>query len=218
MQPAPDQESSDAAQQHQREHAVDRRRQMIDHADRGRLIQQAEAERGHVAEPEGEPGEEADVGDAHRADAVSGINAVADHGRDQRYRADAMRDRIAGEARQRRDPVRHVLAAHGVQREPVIQRDAAIGRGDQHQRECDGREVGGTNDVEDLVVIDIPERVSQSEYRGGADHNADQGAAEAFDTAASAQLLLQGRNTQSAGPICLGWASRSADRFVARPK
>jgi hypothetical protein len=58
----------------------------------------------------------------------------------------------------------------------------------------------------------------QSEYRCGADHNADHGAADAFDAGASAKFFRQGGNIQDAGPIRLFGASRSADRFVARLK
>ena len=57
--------------------------------------------------------------------------------------------------------------------------------------------------VEDLVVIDIPERVRQPEYRRRADHDADDRAAQAFDAAASAKFFLQGENIQGAGPISM---------------
>jgi hypothetical protein len=43
----------------------------------------------------------------------------------------------------------------------------------------------------------------QSEYRCGADHNADHGAADAFDAGASANFFRQGGNIQDAGPIRL---------------
>ncbi len=99
---------------------------MIEHVDRHRFVEQAEAERRDIAEPESESGQKADIGHAHGADAAAGIDPVANDRRYQRNRSDPVRDRIAGKARKCRNTVGNVFASHGMQRKPVIQRDAAV--------------------------------------------------------------------------------------------
>ncbi|HEY4985736.1 MAG TPA: hypothetical protein VII39_03880 [Bradyrhizobium sp.] len=131
MAPAPDQESHDPRKQRERQQPVDPRRQMIDHADGHRLVEQTDPERGHIAEPECESGQKADIRDAHGADAVSRIDPVTNDRRYQRNSSNPMRDWVAGETRKCRDAVGNVLAPHRVQRQPIIECDTAVRR--RHQ-------------------------------------------------------------------------------------
>jgi hypothetical protein len=101
------------------------------------------------------------------------IDTITDHRRDQRNGADAVRDRIAGEACESCDPVRQFGATNRAQRQQVIERQADVGSDDQRRGYPDQRHIGVPNDFEYLVDIDALERMRQREDRSGRDGNAD---------------------------------------------
>jgi hypothetical protein len=88
-----------------------------------------------------------------------------------------------------------------MKREPVVERDAAIGGGHQHQGQCDHTEVSLANDGENLMIVDILERMGQREYRARSNGNAYDGAANAFQPGAAAKLVFQEFQAQGADPI-----------------
>ena len=81
----------------------------------------AAAEHEQIAEPEGEAGEEADLCDVDRGQAVIGIDPEADRAAGKDGGADIVPDRVAGEARQRGDAIGDVGLADGSQREEIIE-------------------------------------------------------------------------------------------------
>ena len=98
------------------------------------MVGEAEAQHGDVAEPEGETGDEADLGDLDGVEAPGRIDAVAHRAAGEHAGADIVADRIGGEAGQRRDAVGHVLAADRAQREQVVERQREIAQGDEQRR------------------------------------------------------------------------------------
>ena len=80
----------------------------------------ADAEHEQVAEPERQPGDEADLCDVDRGQPIVRIDAEADRAAGKHRRADVVADRVAREARQRRDAIRDVLLADRAQREEII--------------------------------------------------------------------------------------------------
>ena len=95
-----------------------------------------------VAEPECQAGQKADLGDVDGAEAVIRIDPEADRAAGEYGGADIVADRVAGEARQRRDAIGHVLLADGSQREEIIKCQRAE-RADHAQR-CQ-RDMGRRN-------------------------------------------------------------------------
>jgi hypothetical protein len=90
-------------------------------------------------------------------------------------------DRVAGEARQRRDPVGHGLLADGPQREEIIERQSAE-RADHAQRgehDMDARYFRQRN--QDHAGVDAPEGADQRRDRKGDDEEA-RGNSEPFPT------------------------------------
>src|SRR5690242_3324680 len=72
-----------------------------------------------------------------------------------------MRNRVAGEARKRGDPVRNVGSPDRAERQQVIKRDAAVGGGHQRRGQRNETEVCMPDDLQYLVMIDVPEHVRQ---------------------------------------------------------
>ena len=138
------------------------RRQQIHRAGGPGVPGHAEAEHEQVAEPEGQAGEKADLGDVDGVQAVVRIDPEPDRAAGKYGGADIVADRVAGEARHRRDAVGHMVLADGSQREEIIEGQRAE-RADHAQR--------GERDV---VRRDIRQR--RQDYAGvDALEGADQG-------------------------------------------
>jgi hypothetical protein len=99
-----------------------------------RKIDHAGSEHGEIAKPERQPGKETDLRNVDDAQSELRINAVANGAAGKGSRADIMPDRIAREARQRRDPVRHVVCLDGAQCKQVVAGERAIGASDEEHR------------------------------------------------------------------------------------
>ena len=93
----------------------------------------ADAEHEQIAEPEGQAGQKADLGDVDRGQAVIRIDPEADRAAGKDGGADIVADGVAGEARHRRDAVGHVVLADGSQREEIVKGQRAE-RADHAQR------------------------------------------------------------------------------------
>ena len=124
----PDQIGDDSPDNAERDQPVDRRRQLI-HRGGGRgLPGHADAEHKGVAEPEGQAGKKADLGDVDGAEAIIRIDPETDRAAGEDGCADIVADRIAGEARQRRDTIGHMLLAERAYRKEIIERQGAEAR------------------------------------------------------------------------------------------
>jgi hypothetical protein len=138
--------------------------------------QQADAERRQITEPESEPRQKADIRHVESAQPIVRIDAVTNDGRNQRNRADAVRDRIAGEACKRGDPIGNVGSSDGAQRQQVIKCHAEIRGGYQHRRQRNEADIRVPDDFCDFVGVDVPQRVRQCVDRSRSDGDADENA------------------------------------------
>ena len=131
-----------AGEHDQREHgqdAVDPGRQLIDGARRVRRVDDAEAEHGGVAEPEGQAGNEADLGDLDRVEPERRIDAIAHRAAGEDAGADIVADRIAGEAGERGGRIGNVVAPDRAQREQIVKGQREIAGGDEQRGQHDVR-------------------------------------------------------------------------------
>ncbi len=144
-----------------RDQPVDRRRQLVHRGRRPRVPGHADAEHEDIAEPEGQPGEEADFCDVDGAEAVLRIDPETDRAAGEHGGADIVADRVAGEARQCSDAIGHVLLADGPQREEIIegQRAERADHAECCERDLSMRNLRQRN--QDHAGIDTPQ---------GADH------------------------------------------------
>ncbi len=76
--PAPGKEADNPEKQRGRQPSIDLRRQEVDHTDGIGRIKQAEPESRQIAQPEGEPGQKADIRHIERAKAVVRIDSITD--------------------------------------------------------------------------------------------------------------------------------------------
>ncbi len=107
----------------------------VDRGGRLRMPDHADAEHEGVAEPEGEAGDEADLGDVDRREAPVRIDAEADGAAGEDRGADVVADGVAREARQCGDAIGHLRLADGAQREQVVERQRKE-RAQHAQRGC----------------------------------------------------------------------------------
>ena len=134
-------------------------RQAIDLGGRFRMIADAKAQHRRIAEPEREAGDEADLGDVDRVQAPRRIHAIAHGAAGERAGADIVSDRIAGEAGERGDAVRHVVAADRVQREQIVEGQREVAGGDEQHRQHDRLRGLGLQRRDQLVEIELAQHV-----------------------------------------------------------
>ena len=159
---------------------------MIDGSRGLRRLEHADPEQGGVAEPEGEPGNKADLGDFDDAQAPGGVDAVAHGAAGEDARANIVSDRIAGEARERRDAIRHVGAADGAQREQIVEGERHIAGGDEEARNGEGPPVGRLERVEQRLDVEVAQDVIEHNHRHYND-----GEAQREANAAEADVSLE---------------------------
>ena len=132
----------------------------------------ADAEHEQVAEPECQAGEKADLGDVDGVEAVIRIDPETDRAAGEHGGADVVADRIAGEARQRRDAIGHVFLADGPQRKEIIKRQRAkcADHAQRGERDMVRRDFGQRH--QDHAGIDALEGADQGRDRKGDDEKA----------------------------------------------
>src|SRR6476659_4134730 len=101
--------------------AVEPGRQLVDRHGGLRMIGDAEAKHGGVAEPKGETSDKADLRHLDRIAPISRIDAVTHGATGENRSSDVVTNRIAREAGERRNTIRNLVAAIGPQSEPVIE-------------------------------------------------------------------------------------------------
>src|SRR5262245_62678812 len=135
----------------------------------------AEAEYRGIAEPEGEPGEEADLCDVDRVETPGRIDAIAHRAAVEDAGAVIVADRIGGEAGERVDAVGHVGAADRTRCEPVIEGEREIAGGDEQGGKCDLGRLGALDGVDDFGDVDatkhVEEDIARDNDNGDADHH-----------------------------------------------
>ncbi len=112
-------------------------RQLEDAGGCVRMIDHPGSEHREIAEPEGQSGEEADLGDVNDREAELRVDAVADGAARKRGRADVVADRIARETCERSHPIRHVTNPDGAQREEIVAGQCRVSGGDEEHRAGD---------------------------------------------------------------------------------
>ena len=137
------------------------------------MIGNPESEHRGVAEPEGQAGEEADLGDVDRVQPPGGIDAVAHRAAGEDAGADIVADRIAGEGGERIDAVGNVAAADRAHREQVVEGQGEIARGDEQRRQRDLARLGALDGLDDLVDVDAAEHVVEHVASDPDDRDAD---------------------------------------------
>ena len=160
LDPDPGHIGAEQGKDHERKNAIEPERQLVDGARGLRRIEHAEAEHGGVAEPESQPGDEADLGDLDHAQSPGGIDAVAHRAAGEDAGADIVPDRVAGEAGQRRDAIRHLGAADRAQREQIVEGERQIAGGDEKAGNAERAPVGRLERVD---------RARRNRYRAGCD-------------------------------------------------
>ena len=121
------------ARQPMRDQPVHGRRQQVHGGGRIGMPGHADAEHEQIAEPECQPGQEADFCDVDRGQPVVRIDAEADRAAGEYGGADIVADGVAGKTRHRRDAIGHVVLADRAQRKEVIEGQRAE-RPDHAQR------------------------------------------------------------------------------------
>src|ERR1700688_4505700 len=132
-----------------------------------------EPEHRGVAEPERQAGQKADLGDVDRVQPPGGIDAIAHRTAREDAGADIVPDRIAGEGGKRVDAVGNVAAADRANREPVVEGQREIARGDEQRRQCDLAILGLLDRLDDLVDVDTAQHVVEHVARDPDDRDAD---------------------------------------------
>src|SRR6185437_1759797 len=101
--------------------AIGPERQLIERRRRARHVKNAEAEHRRIAEPEREPGDEANFRNVDAGQAMSRINAVTHRAAAEGAGADIVADRIAGEAGERRDTIGNLVKPDRTQRKQIVE-------------------------------------------------------------------------------------------------
>ncbi len=139
------------------------------------MVGDAEPEHGGIAEPERQPGEEADLGDVDRVQAPGGIDPIAHRAAGEDAGADIVSDRIAGEGGERIDAVGDLAVTDGPDGEQVIEGQREIARGDEQAGKGDLARFGLLDGFEDVVDVDVlqhvEEHIAGDPDDGDADHN-----------------------------------------------
>ncbi len=168
LDPDPSHITGEHAEDHQRQHAIAPQRQLIERARRLRSIENAQTQHGGVAEPEGQPGDEADLGDLDDGKAPAGIDAVAHRTAGKDAGADIVADGVAGESRQCGDAIWHLGTADRAQREQVVERQRQIAGGDEQSGKNERRPIGRFQRVDQRVGIDVAQDAVKH-HRGDRD-------------------------------------------------
>ena len=113
-------------QDRERSRAVEPGRELVNSACSERGVERAEAEHRCVAQPEGQSGDEAELGDIGGGQPPAGIDAVAHGAPSEDACAHIVADRIAAEASERGRPIRHITSSYGAEREQVVERQREI--------------------------------------------------------------------------------------------
>lgn len=109
---------------------------MVHGRGRFRVNGDAEPQNGDIAQPEGQAGNEADLGDINRPEPPGRIDAIAHRTAGKDGEAHIVPHRIGAEPGHGGDAIGHVLLVDGAQGEPVIQGQGGIGAG--HHEKGDG--------------------------------------------------------------------------------
>jgi hypothetical protein len=146
---------------------------LVDGAGGERRIEDAQAEHGGVAEPEREPGHEADFRHVDGAEAPGGIDPITDRPAGQDAGAHVVADGIAGEACKRRGPIRDVASPDRAQREQVVERQREVAAGDEQGGERDVAPVRGHQGLDDLAGVDRAQSAIEHDRRDRDDGDAE---------------------------------------------
>ena len=141
---------------------------MVDIAGLLRRIENTEAKHGGVAKPEGEPGDEANLGDFDDAQPPGGIDPVPHRAAGKNAGADIVADRVAGKAAERGGAIRHFVAADRAQREQIVKGERQIGGGDKQPGNEERPPIGRLDRVNQFVKVDIAQNVIEHD-RGDDD-------------------------------------------------
>ena len=126
-----------------------------------------------IAEPEGQAGQKADLGDVDRIQSPRGINPIAHRAAGKDAGADIVPDRIAGEGRERVDAVGNIGAADRANREQVIECQGEIARRHEQRRQRNLARLGLLDGLDDFVEIDAPQHMVKHIARDPDDRDAD---------------------------------------------
>ncbi len=110
-----------------------------------------------------------------------------------------MGDGVAGETRERRNPVGNVGPPDRAQRQQVVQSQTGVGNGHQHQGHDNDAGTGTSHDREHLVVVDVLERMRQREDGCRRDGEADDHT-QPLQSGVAAGCLLQHNGLQGVHP------------------
>ena len=138
------------------------------------MIGDAQAQHRRIAKPEGQPGEETDLGDVDRVQPPGRIDPVAHGAAGEDAGADIVSDRIGGEGGKRVDAVGNAALADRADREPVIEGQREIARRHEQGRQRDLARLGAFDGVDHLIGVDAAEHVIEHIARNGDDRDADQ--------------------------------------------
>src|SRR5262249_53666394 len=137
-----------------------------------RMIRDAKAEDRSIAEPKGKSGNKADLRYLDRIEPICRIDAIT-HGTAGEHRgADVVSDRIAGEAGERGDAVRHLVASYGPQREQIIESQREVPACHKKSRRGDMVRLGGLERRNYFVDVDIAEHIEEHDRCDGNDGDA----------------------------------------------
>ena len=126
-----------------------------------------------IAEPEGQAGQKADLGDIDRVQSPGGIDAISHRAAGKDAGADIVPDRIAGEGRKRVDAVGDIGAANRAHREQVIESQREVARSHKQRRQRDLARLGLLDGLDDFVDIDAAQHMVEHIARDPDDRDAD---------------------------------------------
>ena len=153
--------------------AIEPHRKLVDIGRGFRMPGDAEPEHRGVAEPEGEAGEKADLGDVDRIQPPCRIDAVAHRAAGEDAGADIVADRVGGEAGQRVDAVGHVGAADRAHGKPVVEGEREITERHEQGGKPDLARLGSLDGVEHLGNVDAAKHVVEHIAGDADDRDAD---------------------------------------------
>ena len=129
-----------------------------------------------IAEPEGQAGQEADLGDVDRIQPPGRIDPIAHRAAGKDAGADIVPDRIAGEGRERIDAVGDIGTPDRPHREQIIEGQREIARGDEQAGQHDLMRLGLLDRLDHLVDVDAAQHVEEHVARDPDDRDADRNA------------------------------------------
>src|SRR5882724_1796910 len=173
--PDPDHVPHQGHDDRKRRDAVEPGRQLIDRGGSFRMVGNAQAQHRGIAEPEGQPGEEADLGDVDRVQSPGRINPIAHRAAGEDTGADIVADRIGGEGGERVDAVGNVALADRANREPVVEGQREIACRHEQGRQPYLPRLGALDGLDHLIGVDatqhVIEHVASDPDDRDADHN-----------------------------------------------